>query len=108
MARGSWQDFRFLSVADEATISEPAVPVRRHQLFRPYPDTIATGFGRKEKIDDPGEEIDLFGFEPERKNAGARRIKQPRKIYEKITSSDYIVEDLDVPTFLRNQKNTMN
>jgi len=69
---------------------------------------IATGFGKKEKFDDPGEEIDLFGFESEKRNGKARRIKQPRKIYEKITSSDYVLEDLDVPTFMRNQKNTLN
>jgi len=69
---------------------------------------IATGFGKREKLDDPGEEIDLFGFESEKKNSRARRAKQPRKIYEKITSSDYVLEDLDVPTFMRNQKNTLN
>ena len=28
--------FRFLSAVDETTIPEPAVPVRRHQLNRPY------------------------------------------------------------------------
>jgi cell division protein FtsZ len=69
---------------------------------------IATGFGRKKRIDDPGEEIDLFGFEPEKVKGRARRGKQPRKIYDKITSSDYVLEDLDVPTFMRNQKNTLN
>lgn len=69
---------------------------------------IATGFGKKEKFDEPGEEIDLFGFEPERKSVRSRRGKPARKIYEKITSSDYVVEDLDVPTFLRNQNNTLN
>ncbi|UCC80343.1 MAG: cell division protein FtsZ [Candidatus Zixiibacteriota bacterium] len=69
---------------------------------------IATGFGKKEKFDEPGEEIDLFGFEPEKKNVRSRRAKPARKIYEKITSSDYEVEDLEVPTFLRNQKNSLN
>jgi cell division protein FtsZ len=69
---------------------------------------IATGFGKKEKFDEPGEEIDLFGFEPEKKSARSRRAKPARKIYEKITSSDYVVEDLEVPTFLRNQKNSLN
>lgn len=69
---------------------------------------IATGFGKKEKFDEPGEEIDLFGFEPEKKSARSRRAKPARKIYEKITSSDYVVEDLEVPTFLRNQKNALN
>jgi cell division protein FtsZ len=69
---------------------------------------IATGFGHREKSNDPGEEIDLFGFQPEKKNARARRIKPARKIYEKITASDYVGEDLDVPTFLRNQENSLN
>ncbi len=69
---------------------------------------IATGFGKKEKFDEPGEEIDLFGFESEKKSARSRRTKPARKIYEKITASDYVVEDLEVPTFLRNQKNSLN
>jgi cell division protein FtsZ len=69
---------------------------------------IATGFGRKEKTNDPGEEIDLFGYRPEKKSARARRIKPPRKIYEKITASDYVGEDLEVPTFLRNQDGSLN
>jgi len=69
---------------------------------------IATGFGRKENNSDPGEEIDLFGYEPEKKYARARRVKTPRKIYEKITASDYVSEDLDVPTFIRNQENSLN
>jgi cell division protein FtsZ len=69
---------------------------------------IATGFGRKERNNEPGEEIDLFGYQPEKKIAKARRIKPSRKIYEKITASDYEGEDLEVPTFLRNQENSLN
>lgn len=69
---------------------------------------IATGFGRKESSNEPGEEIDLFGYEPEKKYARTRRVKTPRKIYEKITASDYAGEDLEVPTFIRNQENSLN
>jgi cell division protein FtsZ len=69
---------------------------------------IATGFGKKEKSDDPGEEIDLFGYESDKRNMRARRSKPERKIYEKITANDYAGEDLEVPTFIRNQKSTLN
>jgi DNA polymerase III epsilon subunit-like protein len=44
MTQGSWQDFRFLSAVDETTIPEPAVPVRRHQLIRPYLDRYRSRF----------------------------------------------------------------
>ena len=37
-AKGSWQGFLFLSAVDQTTIPEPAVPVRRHQLFHSYRD----------------------------------------------------------------------
>lgn len=69
---------------------------------------IATGFGQKEKSDDPGEEIDLFGFAPEKIAARTRRGRSKGKIFQKINSPDYELEDLDVPTFLRNRNNSLN
>jgi cell division protein FtsZ len=73
-----------------------------------YITVIATGFGKKAKAEDPGEEIDLFGYKPGNGIGKMRHIKQPRKIYEKITSSEYVNEDLEVPTFMRNHGNALN
>lgn len=73
-----------------------------------YITVIATGFGKIEKSDDPGEEIDLFGFKPENALDKMKKSRQPRKIYEKITSTDYVNEDLEVPTFMRNHSGALN
>ena len=73
-----------------------------------YVTVIATGFGKKEIVDDPGEEIDLFGYENDKRTPRARRQRTNRKIYDKITAPDYITEDLEVPTFMRNQRNSLN
>ncbi len=75
---------------------------------RVFVTVIATGFGRQEKSNDPGEEIDLFGFAPEKIAARSRKGKRKGKIFQKINSPDYELEDLDVPTFLRNRNNSLN
>ena len=64
---------------------------------------IATGFGKARKSDDPGEEIDLFGFKTEGgKRIRTRRVRPKRQILDRVTSPNYVEEDLRVPTFIRN------
>jgi len=70
---------------------------------------IATGFGKKTKSDDPGEEIDLFGFKTEGgKRIRTRRARPKRPILDKVTSPNYEDEDFRVPTFIRNVSESNN
>jgi len=66
---------------------------------------IATGFGKKETSNDPGEEIDLFGGTPSKNRIRAKRTRAPRPILQKISASDYTPEDYQIPTYLRNNDN---
>ncbi len=76
---------------------------------RIFVTVIATGFGKKTKSDDPGEEIDLFGFKTEGgKRIRTRRVRPKRPILDKVTSPNYEDEDFRVPTFIRNVSESNN
>ena len=75
---------------------------------RLFVTVIATGFGKVQKKDDPGEEIDLFGFRPPGCRTNSRRVRPQRRILDKVTSPNYEDEDFQVPTFLRNSLESSN
>ena len=76
---------------------------------RLFVTVIATGFGKSKKSDDPGEEIDLFGFKTEGgKRIRTRRARPKRQILDRVTSPNYVEEDFQVPTFMRNVSESNN
>ena len=73
-----------------------------------YVTVIATGFGKRQATDVPGEEIDLFGIEVDGTRSKTRRIRPKRPILDKVISPNYIEEDFKIPTFLRNMGGNNN
>lgn len=89
-AAGSGANIIFGAVIDE-TIGEDL-----------YVTVIATGFGKRGAQEDPGEEIDLFGFAPGERSRGVRKQRRKRPILDKVISPNYVDEDFKIPTFMRN------
>ena len=73
-----------------------------------YVTVIATGFGKRKTVDDPGEEIDLFGLPSADRRIKTRRPRPSRPILDKVISPNYIEEDLKIPTYIRNMNGNIN
>jgi cell division protein FtsZ len=69
---------------------------------------IATGFGKKTAPEEPGEEIDLFGFESAKNRIKSKRTRRTSPILDKITDPDYTSEDYQIPAYIRNRENSLN
>ncbi len=71
---------------------------------RLFVTVIAAGFDRKEEIEEPAEEVDLWG-KPSNPYSRIRKPRPKRPLADKIIASETYgtPEDLKVPTFIRNQ-----